>query len=221
MGNLFKKSKKPISSISDADRAVLDLKIQRDKMYQNQEKLKSLADKDLETARKFLAENNKNRALLCLKQKKFHIQLIEDSDHHIAKVTEIIANVEYAQMQEQMVTVLERGNVALKVLQEACSLEYVEKLVEESEEAERIQQEINQMLFNRGITNEDEDVMKDLDKMLRNMNEELLDSAPRVPTEEPGKRRTETQRTPQEEQTQANKPQSQKSPSKQRQAIPA
>lgn len=69
MGNLFAK-KTPKSRVTEQDKAVLQLKTQRDKLKQYQKKIQNNLDKEREMAKKLIKEGKKDRALLLLKKKR-------------------------------------------------------------------------------------------------------------------------------------------------------
>ncbi|CEM02551.1 unnamed protein product [Vitrella brassicaformis CCMP3155] len=177
------KEKKP-DRITDSDRAVLDLKAQRDQLQIHKRKLQSTISSDLSAAKRFIETKKKSLALLALKKKKHHETLIDQCDQHLLKIAELISNVEYAQVQETLVKALEVGNAAMKKMQQEISLDYVERLVEESEEARAYQQEVNAMLFKDGITDQDTDVLADLRRIEEEEAQAVIENVPSPPTAE-------------------------------------
>ena len=69
MGNLFAK-KTPKSRVTEQDKAVLQLKTQRDKLKQYQKKIQNNLEKERELAKTLLKDGKKDRALLLLKKKR-------------------------------------------------------------------------------------------------------------------------------------------------------
>ena len=69
MGNLFAK-KTPKSRVTEQDKAVLQLKTQRDKLKQYQKKIQINLEKERELAKTLLKDGKKDRALLLLKKKR-------------------------------------------------------------------------------------------------------------------------------------------------------
>lgn len=47
-------------------------------------------DREVEIAKKFLAEGNKQRALLCLKKKRYQEQLLEKTDGQLRNIEEMV-----------------------------------------------------------------------------------------------------------------------------------
>ena len=66
MGGIFSKDKKE-SRINSHDKAVLDLKLQRDKLQQYQKRIELTLETDRQMAKKLLSEGKKDRAKLLLR----------------------------------------------------------------------------------------------------------------------------------------------------------
>merc|ERR1712093_849110 len=72
MGNSSSSSK-----ISAQDKAILDMKNQRDKLHQYQRRITVLTDREKEIAKQMLAKGDKPKALLALRRKKYQESLLE------------------------------------------------------------------------------------------------------------------------------------------------
>lgn len=81
------------NKITDQDQAILDLKVQRDKLKQYQKKLQVVADKEVEVAKQCLAQGNKKKALISLKKKKYQEQLLEKTDAQLLNLEELVSFV--------------------------------------------------------------------------------------------------------------------------------
>lgn len=98
------------NKVTSQDRAVLDLKVQRDKlkryqknvkinimnMYQNKYlmyviQLNVVIDKEVEAAKLALQQGNKQKALLTLKKKKYQVQLLEKTDQQLMNLEELVS----------------------------------------------------------------------------------------------------------------------------------
>jgi len=168
MGNLFGKSKKPASSsrVSEQDLAVLQLKKQRDQLKLYQRRIEKEQEKLRETAKKCLRDGKKEKAKLLLKKKKRQDNLMDKTEAQIDNL-EIMANdIEFAQMQAQVVQGLKTGNESLKEMHKIMSYEDVEKIMEETQEGIEYQRELDELLAG-SLTNEDEDaILEELDELL-------------------------------------------------------
>ncbi|KAM3463172.1 hypothetical protein MY5147_001636 [Beauveria neobassiana] len=149
------------SKVTAQDKAILDLKIQRDKLQQYQRRIAVLTDKETDVARQMLAKGDKSRALLALRRKKYQQGLLAKTDAQLAQLEQLTASVEFAQIQKDVVFGLQQGTRVLQEIhREMGGLEHVEKLMGESADAIAYQNEVSEMLGGR-ISNQDEDEVED------------------------------------------------------------
>ncbi|KAI0396000.1 charged multivesicular body protein 6 [Xylariaceae sp. FL0594] len=149
------------SRVTAQDNAILDLKLQRDKLHQYQRRIVLLTDKETEVARQMLAAGDRKRALLALRRKKYQEQLLAKTDGQLAQLEQLVRNVEFALIQKDVVFGLQQGTRVLKEIHaEMGGIEHVEKLMGESADAIAYQKEISDKLGGR-ITNQDEEEVED------------------------------------------------------------
>ncbi|KAI1418244.1 Snf7-domain-containing protein [Hypoxylon sp. FL1857] len=149
------------SKVTAQDKAILDLKLQRDKLHQYQRRITVLTDKETAIARQMLAAGDKKRALLALRRKKYQESLLEKTDAQLAQLEQLTRNVEFALIQKDVVFGLQQGTKVLKDIHaEMGGIEHVEKLMGETADAIAYQREVSEMLGGR-ITNQDEDEVED------------------------------------------------------------
>ncbi|KAI8492686.1 Charged multivesicular body protein 6 [Branchiostoma belcheri] len=152
MGSLFgKHKKKEESRITEQDKAVLQLKQQRDKLKQYQKKIQANLDREREVAKRLLKDGKKDKAKLLLKKKRYQENMLQKTDNQIDQV-------------EKMVDDLEFASIEMKIL----SLENVEKILDETQEAVEYQREIDDLLAGGILTDEDEEaVLAELDEITK------------------------------------------------------
>merc|ERR1711892_1115792 len=90
------------------------LKKQRDQLKQYQKRILGVLDKDREMARQLLKEGKKDRAKLLLRKKKFQEGLLEKTDGQLDNLERLTHDIEFAQVQKQVLDGLKDGNVALE-----------------------------------------------------------------------------------------------------------
>ncbi|KAI9835586.1 MAG: hypothetical protein M1819_002037 [Sarea resinae] len=147
--------------ISAQDRAILDMKIQRDKLHQYQRRITVITDREKAIARECLAKGDKKKALLALRRKKYQESLLAKTDAQLEQLEVLTSSVEFALVQKDVVFGLQQGTSVLKEIhKEMGGIDNVEKLMGESEEARAYQREISEMLGGR-ISNQDEDEVED------------------------------------------------------------
>ncbi|KAI8575278.1 hypothetical protein K450DRAFT_262580 [Umbelopsis ramanniana AG] len=130
MGSSASKNK-----ITDQDKAILDLKVQRDKLKQYHKKLQIVADKEVEIAKQSLAQGNKKKALVSLKKKKYQEQLLEKTDAQLMNLEELTNSIEFALVEKQVLDGLQKGNEVLKEIHKEMSVEAVQKLMDDTADA--------------------------------------------------------------------------------------
>ncbi|KAF2143644.1 uncharacterized protein K452DRAFT_317117 [Aplosporella prunicola CBS 121167] len=165
--------------ISAQDKAILDMKIQRDKLHQYQKKIIVITNRETEIAKQCLKQGDKRRALLALRKKKYQESLLAKTDQQLAQLEMLTSDVEFALVQKDVLFGLQQGTSVLKEIhKEMGGLENVEKLMGESEEAQAYQREISEMLGSR-MTNQDEDEVEDeLEALEAEMSGTKLPDAP-------------------------------------------
>eukprot|EP00802_Teleaulax_amphioxeia_P019978 Tamp_20234.p1 GENE.Tamp_20234~~Tamp_20234.p1 ORF type:complete len:237 (+),score=77.59 Tamp_20234:408-1118(+) len=169
MGNKFGKSKDKGGNggaggaakgkVSQADMAILELKTARDKLLQYQKKVEGTMARNREIALQLIREGKKDKALVAMKRRKMQEKLIAGTDEQVLNMEVIINTVEQQQQANLVFDVRKKANDALRQMQKEVSLEAVEKLMEETEEAMAYQKEITELLTGN-LTNEDDEEME-------------------------------------------------------------
>ncbi|KAH1905660.1 hypothetical protein KXW29_005823 [Aspergillus fumigatus] len=169
--------------ISAQDRAILDLKNQRDKLRQHQKRITVLTDRETAIARECLARDDRRRALLALRRKKYQETLLSKTDAQLEQLEHLTSQVEFSLVQKDVLFGLQQGTKVLQAInKEMGGIEAVEKLMGETEEARAYQEEISQMLAGQ-LSNQDEDEVENELERLRQETEAI--TLPNVPTAPP------------------------------------
>ncbi|XP_064170837.1 charged multivesicular body protein 6-like [Anguilla rostrata] len=188
MGNIFGRKRRP-TRVTEQDRAVLQLKQQRDKLKQYQKRISLQLDKERLLAKQLLKNGKKEKALLLLKKKRYQDQLLEKTENQISNLERMVQDIEFAQIETKVIEGLKVGNDCLKKMHEAMSIEEVERIMDETQDAVDYQRQIDDMLAG-SLTQEDEDaVLAELEAITEAEEVELpevpAESLPEVPEEEP------------------------------------
>jgi len=181
MGTLL--SKKEKSRITEQDKAILGLKKQRDQLKQYQKRINSSLEKDRELAKKLLKEGKKDRAKLLLRKKKFQEGLLDQTDKQLDQLERLTQDLEFSQVQSQVVEGLKKGNDALQKANSLFSTEDIEQLLDETQEAVEKQREIDELLSGQLSQIDEDEVLAELDQLIA--DEELVPTMPNPPKEEP------------------------------------
>ncbi|XP_028675905.1 charged multivesicular body protein 6 [Erpetoichthys calabaricus] len=190
MGNIFGRKKR--TRVTEQDRAVLQLKQQRDKLKQYQKKIHLQLEKERLLAKQLLQDGKKEKALLLLKKKRYQEQLLDKTENQIGNLEHMVQEIEFAQIEMKVIEGLKIGNDCLKKMHEVMSIEEVERIMDETQDAIEYQRQIDEMLAG-SLTQEDEDaVLAELEAITQGEEEELPDvsteSLPEVPEDEPEKK---------------------------------
>lgn len=122
-------------------RAILDLKIQRDKLQQYQKRITTVTNRETEIAKECLRNGNKQKALLALRRKKYQESLLSKTDQQLAQLQALTSDVEFALVQKDVLFGLQQGTAVLKEInKEIGGLDKVEMILSESEEARAYQE---------------------------------------------------------------------------------
>ncbi|KAI6655062.1 Charged multivesicular body protein 6-like [Oopsacas minuta] len=167
--------------VSQQDQAVLDLKLQRDKLKRYQNKLEIQMEKERELAKKLLRDGKRDKAKLLLKKKKYTESLLEKTDGQLSNLETMVGNLEYAQIEMKVVEGLKSGNEALTMLHKIMSIEDVESLIADTQDAIEYQKEIDELLGTRLTQEDEESLLKELEQITQGEDEALINQLPAAP----------------------------------------
>jgi len=149
-------------------RAILDMKNQRDKLRQYQKRISVVTTRETEIARECLAKGDKQKALLALRRKKYQESLLSKTDGQLEQLEKLTSSVEFALVQKDVLFGLQQGSDVLKQInKEMGGLEGVEKMMADTEEARKQQEEISEALAGQLSNEEEDDVEDELEAMER------------------------------------------------------
>lgn len=86
LSSLFGGEKEP----SKHDKAVWDLKVQRDKLVQYKKKINSVIEKEIQVAQELLKQKKKDKAKLALQKKKYQEQLLEKAEAQMDNIKKLV-----------------------------------------------------------------------------------------------------------------------------------
>ncbi|XP_014843300.1 PREDICTED: charged multivesicular body protein 6-like [Poecilia mexicana] len=155
MGNVFGRKSRS-SRVTEQDKAILQLKQQRDKLKQYQKRITLQLEKESLLAKQLLKDGKKEKALLLLKKKRYQDQLLEKTESQISNLERMVQDIEFMQIEVKVVEGLKIGNECLKSMHEIMSIEDVEKILDETQESIEYQRHIDEMLAG-AMTHEDEE----------------------------------------------------------------
>ena len=130
------------------------------------------------------------RAKLILRKKKYQENLLATTDKELEALEKLTADLEFSQVQQQVLDGLQVGNEALKKIHEVLTIDEVERIMDETREGIEKQQEIDALISTGALSTEDEDaVAAELEELVAStlpaIDEDIDEKLPDVPTEEP------------------------------------
>ncbi|ODV84177.1 hypothetical protein CANARDRAFT_182405, partial [[Candida] arabinofermentans NRRL YB-2248] len=146
MGNTQSTAAAKPPKITEQDKAILQLKLQRDKLHKSTIKIESIINREKEIAKKCIINNDKRKAMLALKKKKYQLNLLETIEKQSNILEELINTIEFKLIEKDVLYGLEQGNHVLKQLNNEMSIDKVEKIMDDSEEGIRYQEELSERL---------------------------------------------------------------------------
>lgn len=168
-----------MSRVTNHDRAVLQMKVQRDKLKQYQQKIEKNLENERLLAKKLLTEGKRDRAKLLLKKKRYQEQLLSRTDGQLENLETLVHDLEFAQIETQVVEGLKTGNEALKKVNDMINIEEVEKILDETREGIEKQKEIDDLLSGAMTAEDDEAVEEEFAQMIADE-----ESRSKLPTDE-------------------------------------
>lgn len=146
------------NQVSDQDRAMLELKSARDRLKRYQRKLDSETKVLHEKARELLKSGKKDRAKTMLKLKKLKIQQADKADSQLLTVLEMVETLDFESQQQKVFEGLKAGNAALDAIHKQMTVEDVEDLMMDTQEAQERNDEISRALGGQ-LSSEDEEAI--------------------------------------------------------------
>ncbi|KIK70869.1 hypothetical protein GYMLUDRAFT_210442 [Collybiopsis luxurians FD-317 M1] len=178
-----------VPKITAQDRAILDLKLQRDKVKQYQKSLQAILDREEEIAKQHLEAGRKDRALVALRRRKYQQGLLLKTDGQLENLQQLVSTIEFSLVEVSVLHGLKQGNEVLKEIHRELNPEQVERLLEETAEARDYQREIDEMLANNLSLDEEDEVQAELLKLQNEVRAEGEPTEdvhlPSVPSTEP------------------------------------
>ncbi len=132
------------------DRAVLDLKVSRDRLTRYRKKINLDSDKLLARAKIYKTQNQTSTALNLLKLRKLKLKETDKINEQLLTIQSMISNIQSKEEEKEVLSALRQGKNALKKLHEENTLEDVLKLMDEVEEQNEIEKQVNDILNQTG-----------------------------------------------------------------------
>ena len=176
---------KPIT-LNETENTILQCKQCRDKIKQYIKRLSQKENKSREKAKDLLRSKQRDRAKVYLRMAKLHGEQIKTSEGQLEMIENQITQIESTQNLQECLQTLKKGNEVLKNMQNTIKLEEWEKVKDDMDELKEKDKEISNYLKEYGIDEAeyDDEVNKELDKLLNEVQGGNKIDLPSVPKEE-------------------------------------
>lgn len=175
MGNIFGvRRRAPV--VTKQDRAILQLKQQRDKIKIYQKKVGADLEANRSLALDLFEKGLKDRAIVVLRRKKQMDDIISRTDKQLETLEQLISDIEYTQIEVSVVEGLKVGTEALKQLNSLMNIDDIQRLMDDNEEAAEKQREISDVLSrSTGVRYDESELLEELRQLEGKKEAEELD----------------------------------------------
>lgn len=160
---------------------MLALKTQKRKVAEQQRQAHERILGAVEEAKRWVRAKQKARAQFALKKKKLLEGKLARVDGLLMQIEEQLIGLEQAKQQNEIFAALKRGTAALKSIQDKVTVEAVEKVLEETEEAYANQQEIDGLLRDEFGAEVEGDLLSEFQALEESLHVEGLPEVPGAP----------------------------------------
>ena len=186
MGGIFSSSpssnKPKGGSISDVDRAVLDLKNARDRLTRYRVKLERDEAKLLQRAKEAKDAGQTQRALGLLRLRRYKQTELQNVEGQLLTVLQMVGTIDSKQNEQELLAALKTGKDALQKMHQETTIDDVLELMDQVQHENQVEEEINSILQDvPSLSIEDEEAVKaELEALQKSMQEPL--ELPHVPS---------------------------------------
>ena len=172
MGGSSSKPSKPITpQITPIDRAILDLKVSRDKLQRYRVRLDADTQSLTAKAKDAKAKKRTKMALGLLQLRKAKINQVDQVNEQLITIHTMISTIQNKEEEAQVLEALKAGKGALAKMHQENSIESVLKLMDEVEEENEVERQINDVLIGMGETlmeGDEEELEHELEALMKN-----------------------------------------------------
>ena len=183
--------KRPVdqsNQMTQLDKSKLEVKRGKNRISKFSKKLEQQIVKLDQDARNYLKSGNKKKALYTLRLKKLKIKSLDDVEQKILSLEKILLEIESTEMTQESLNAVQNGTNALNEMHRIMSVEDVEQIMADNEEALDEANEIASLLSGESFDLTDEEELEaELNALSGNVNNKNdtkveIPNLPNVPT---------------------------------------
>ncbi|CAK7897018.1 vacuolar protein sorting-associated protein 20 [[Candida] anglica] len=142
--------------ITAQDRAIYQMKQQRDKLKQYQTRLSTVIDRQNNLAKEAILRKDLDRAKFYLRSKKQQETTISKTYEQLDNLEKLIGTIEFKVIEKDVMYGLQQGNEVLKKLNSEMSMDKLDKILDDLEDERVKVDDVSDMLGMGSLTNGDE-----------------------------------------------------------------
>ena len=183
--------KRPVdqsNQMTQLDKSKLEVKRGKNRISKFSKKLEQQIVKLDQDTRNYLKSGNKKKALYTLRLKKLKIKSLDDVEQKILSLEKILLEIESTEMTQESLNAVQNGTNALNEMHRIMSVEDVEQIMADNEEALDEANEIASLLSGESFDLTDEEELEaELNALSGNVNNKNdtkveIPNMPNVPT---------------------------------------
>ena len=183
--------KRPVdqsNQMTQLDKSKLEVKRGKNRISKFSKKLEQQIVKLDQDARNYVKSGNKKKALYTLRLKKLKIKSLDDVEQKILSLEKILLEIESTEMTQESLKAVQNGTNALNEMHRIMSVEDVEQIMADNEEALDEANEIASLLSGESFDLTDEEELEaELNALSGNVNNKNdtkveIPTMPNVPT---------------------------------------
>ncbi len=183
--------KRPVdqsNQMTQLDKSKLEVKRGKNRISKFSKKLEQQIVKLDQDARNYVKSGNKKKALYTLRLKKLKIKSLDDVEQKILSLEKILLEIESTEMTQESLNAVQNGTNALNEMHRIMSVEDVEQIMADNEEALDEANEIASLLSGESFDLTDEEELEaELNALSGNVNNKNdtkveIPNLPHVPT---------------------------------------
>ena len=183
--------KRPVdqsNQMTQLDKSKLEVKRGKNRISKFSKKLEQQIVKLDQDARNYVKSGNKKKALYTLRLKKLKIKSLDDVEQKILSLEKILLEIESTEMTQESLKAVQNGTNALNEMHRIMSVEDVEQIMADNEEALDEANEIASLLSGESFDLTDEEELEaELNALSGNVNNKNdtkveISNMPNVPT---------------------------------------
>jgi charged multivesicular body protein 6 len=149
-GSHHKHPKNTKASITEIDKAILDLKLARDKLDRYRKKIDVDSKRLLQRSQNAYSTGQHTIAVGLLRLRAFKLKEIDSVHNQLLTIAQLTTRIESKDQEKDVILALTGGKNALEKLHSMYSLQDIVQLMDEVHEQQALEREINNILINAG-----------------------------------------------------------------------